>query len=238
VLNLDETIVFQKNYESQGDYFIKAICYTVSAIPFLDIVRSQLSEIELLQLVPGFYLLLVFLSFLILFFASAFLVGLPTTIDVKKDGGTKTTIKIQIRVTSRQSIAFLYSTLCVTFNNIIPLSLDSFDFYNEELSKEIWSFGQVVEIEGTLVSFLSFLSQFPVLIIGYLTTEKSLNRLPQVWRLIVLWSTFLSGILTPTVDGFTQFFFSISTTSLYLMIINIIEKRVNIKFIGFNSINS
>jgi hypothetical protein len=60
MLNLDETLSFQENYESQRDYYLRIFLYSISVIVFIDIVRSQVSEINLLQLIPGFYLLLIF----------------------------------------------------------------------------------------------------------------------------------------------------------------------------------
>ena len=39
-----------------------------------------------------------------------------------------------------------------------------------------------------------------------------------------------AGFITPTIDGYTQLSFAISSVSLYIIIINLLEKRVNVKF--------
>jgi hypothetical protein len=238
MLNLDETLSFQTDYEVQRDYYIKIFLYSICVIIFIDILRSQVAEINLLQLVPGFYLFLLFSSLLILSISSNFLIFFPTTIDAKKDAGTKTINKIQLTTILRLSFFFLYTILFITLNTIIPLSLDSFNIYSENSLENVWSFDEVINLEIILLILLLILSQVPVILISYLTTENNLNKLPEIWRLVILLSIVIAGIITPTIDGYTQFGFSFSSIALYLMIINIIEKRVNIKFIGFNSINS
>nr|AIM52756.1 Sec-independent periplasmic protein translocase [Ochromonas sp. CCMP1393] len=236
MLNLDETLSFQENYESQRDYYLRIFLYSISVIVFIDIVRSQVSEINLLQLIPGFYLLLIFGSLFFLTLTSDFLFGFPTGKDTKKDGGTKTTNKLELIVILRFCFFFLYTTLFISLNSILPLSLDSFNFYTEDSLENVWSFDEVIGLENILLLILIFLSQSPVFLVGYFTTEKIINRLPEFWRLVVLLSIVFAGIVTPTVDGFTQFGIAFISITLYLTIINIIEKRVSIKFIGFNAI--
>lgn len=238
MLNLDETLSFQADYEVQRDYYLKIFLYSIGVIVFIDIVRSQVPEINLLQLVPGFYLFLLFGSLVILSLASDFLFSFPINIDAKKDGGTKTLNKIQRIIISRLSFYFLYTALFISLNSILPLSLDSFNLYSEDSLENVWSFDEVISLENILLVLLIFLSQSPVLIICYLTTEKALNRLPEFWRLVVLLSVVFAGVVTPTIDGYTQFGFAFSSVVIYLTIINIIEKRVNIKFVGFNSLSS
>ena len=63
MLNLDETLDLIKPYNNQRDFYIKAGCYSTGVIVFLDIVRGQVPQINLLQLVPGFYLGLLCLFF-------------------------------------------------------------------------------------------------------------------------------------------------------------------------------
>jgi len=68
MLNLDETLELYNDYILQRDAYIKSILYSAGTITFLDIIRQQVPEINLLQLVPGFYLFLLFTSFLFLVF--------------------------------------------------------------------------------------------------------------------------------------------------------------------------
>jgi hypothetical protein len=69
MLNLDNTIKIISNYNIQTDLLLKIISYLGGIVVFLEIVRSQVTEINLLQLVPGFYFFLLFISlfFLVIF---------------------------------------------------------------------------------------------------------------------------------------------------------------------------
>ena len=66
MLNLDETIDTNAAYITQRDLYLRGFLYSLGVVVFIDIVRSQVAEINLLQLIPGFYLILLFISFLLL----------------------------------------------------------------------------------------------------------------------------------------------------------------------------
>jgi hypothetical protein len=59
MFNLDEPLVINNSYFVQRDLYLKAFLYSFGVIIFIEIVRSQIAEIDLLQLIPGFYLILV-----------------------------------------------------------------------------------------------------------------------------------------------------------------------------------
>ena len=118
------------------------------------------------------------------------------------------------------------------------MSLDFFNSSGEKTLENLWSFDEVLTIETILLYLLLFLSQFPIIIIPFFYNEKDLNLLPVFWRPLGLFLIVLSGFITPTVDGFTQLNFAGSAFSFYLMIINFIEKRMNVKFVGFSSLSS
>jgi len=57
MLNLDETLEITSSYVVQRDLYLKGLVYSFGVIVFIDIVRGQVAEINLLQLMPGFYLI-------------------------------------------------------------------------------------------------------------------------------------------------------------------------------------
>lgn len=238
MLNLDETIIIQSEYLVQKDLYLKAFSYAFGVTVFLDILRSQVPEVNLLQIIPGFYILLVFSSLFCLLVFSDFIFRIPIELDAKKEQGTKTINRIQLITLLKVTFSFLFSTLFIVLNTIIPLSLDSFDSYGENALESLWSFEEVISLESILLFLLLFLSQFPIIITSFLTTEIDISLLQEFWRIIVFVSVIVSGVITPTLDINTQLSFVFFTSIFYLFIINIIEKRVNIKFIGLNSINS
>ena len=81
------------------------------------------------------------------------------------------------------------------------------------------------------------ISQIPISLICTLNTERETNFLPEFWKIVSLVIFIISGFLTPTIDGYTQLSFAFSALSLYLILINLLIKRTDIKFNSLNSIS-
>jgi len=96
--------------------------------------------------------------------------------------------------------------------------------------ENIWSFDEVITLEIILLSILLSLCQIPILFIVSLNNEKEINVLPEYWKTLSFIIFIASGILTPTIDGYTQLSFAFSALSLYLIIIIILTKRLDLKF--------
>jgi len=238
MLNLDETLETISPYLEKKDFLSKFFLSSLGVFSFLDILRKQVPEINLLQLIPGFYFLLLFSSLFYLFTISDLISNLPMKIDLRKADGTKTRNKMSFLISSKLTVFFLIITFLILVTNVLPLSLDSLNSYSQISLESLWSFEEVLNLETILGTFLLLLSQSPCLVSGFLTNEKDVNFLPQIWRIVVFFAVLLAGIITPTVDGFTQVNFSLAVILFYIIIINIIEKRVTVKYIGINSINS
>jgi hypothetical protein len=229
MLNLDETLLIIYNYKIQRDFVIKIFAYLVGIVIFIDTVRSQVAEIDLLQLVPGFYFFLLAISLLFLVSFSNFYIRLSLRGDTKKEVGTKTVkrMKFQLRMKTR---FFLFSLILgILLNTVIPLSLDSFNNSGEKTIENIWSFEEVINLESLLLILLILLSQFPILAISLFTTEKDNVYFPGFWKIVIFVIFVGSGILTPTIDGYTQVSFALSGIFLYILVISIIQKRITTK---------
>lgn len=237
MLNLDETLASKSDYITQRDFYLKIFLYSVGVFVFVEIVRAQIAEVNLLQLVPGFYLVLLFSSLIFLVFMSDFLFRFPIEFDNIKEMGIKTLRKLQLTVLLKISFFFFFVIFFLGITTVLPLSLDSFNFYSENTLENFWSFDEVISLESVLLVLILIFSQLPSLIISYLANEKDAIWFPKFWKINIFASIFLAGILTPTIDGYTQFSFAFFSMVFYLIIINIIEKRMNIKFNGLNSIN-
>lgn len=237
MLNLDETLTVTSSYSTQRDFYIRSLLYSVGVFIFITLLRGQISEINVLQLIPGFYLILLFLSFLFLTFFSDFLFKIPFELDNKKEYGTKTYTRLELTILAKFSI-FLFSIfLFVVVTTILPLSLDSFDSYDEESLENLWSLEEIINLELFLVFIVTFLSQLPSIAIFYLNTEKDSKILPEFWKDFSFLVFLISGVITPTIDGYTQLSFAFSSISLYLIILNMVEKRVTTKFLGSLSLS-
>lgn len=237
MLNLDETLACKSDYIAQRDFYLKVFLCSVGVFTFVEIIRAQIAEINLLQLVPGFYLVLLFSSLLFLVFVSDFLFRFPMEFDNTKEMGVKTLRKLQFTVLFKLSYFFFFFIFFLAASIVLPLSLDSFNSYSENTLENFWSFDEVISLESVLLILLVIFSQFPSAIISCIANEKDTNWFPKFWKINIFISIFLAGVLTPTIDGYTQFSFAFFSMIFYLIILNIIEKRMNIKFNGLNSIN-
>jgi len=64
--------------------------------------------------------------------------------------------------------------------------------------------------------------------------KKNLLVLPKFWKNFSFVVFIIAGVLTPTIDGYTQLGFASSALILSILIINLIEKRLRVKFVGIS----
>jgi len=237
MLNLDETFEINNSYVIQRDLYLRGFLYSSGVIIFIELVRAQVAEVDLLQLIPGFYLIVLFISFLVLLYISDFLLRIPVESDNDKVFGTKTIERAETGISLKLSYFLFYCCLGSSLNSVIPLSLDSFNSYGENTLENIWSFDEVITLEIVLLTILLSLCQIPIIFIVSLNNEKEISVLPEYWKTISFVIFIFSGILTPTIDGYTQLSFAFSALSLYLIIIIILTKRLDIKFNSLKSLS-
>jgi len=72
MFNLEENLIFTLLYNNQIDLVLQIFLYSTSVVIVVDFLREQVPEINLLQLIPGFYIFLLFFSYLFLLFFSQF----------------------------------------------------------------------------------------------------------------------------------------------------------------------
>lgn len=237
MLNLDETLVANSDYCLQKDMYLKGSLYSICPFGFLELLRKQVPEINLIQLIPGFYLVLLFFSFLLLVFLSYLFFEIAFKLDNNRENGTKTLRRFNLKIFLKFGFLFLVSLIVLSLHTIFPLSLDSFESYEARDLETLWSFEEVLNLESVLTSVVSFLSQLPNLTLTTLRTEIESQILPAFWKNFSFLVFFLSGIITPTIDGYTQLSFAFYAISLYFLVINMTEKRLNLKFLGSRSSN-
>jgi hypothetical protein len=229
MLNLEETLSIIPSYLVQRDLYVKAFVYAGGVLVFIDFLRGQISEVNILQLIPGFYFFLLLVSFLFLLVLSNLLIRIPFEIDKQKSWGTKTTTKNEILVLVKFSF-FIFSTgMLIVLNTLIPISLDFFNSTGEKTLENTWSFGEVLGLEIFLLFVLAILFEIPVILILGKYNERTVKIFPQAWKPLSLIIFVLSGVITPTIDGYTQLSLAFAAFSLYLIVITILTKRLNIK---------
>ena len=162
----------------------------------------------------------------------------PSEIDNLKVSGTRVTNKIELNILLKISF-FLFSVLIfIILNSVLPLSLDSFNSSGEKTLDNTWSFSEVLGLELILLLILTIISQVPLFFILNFNTQKVIVVLSQFWKFLIFIITLIAGFLTPTLDGYTQISFALSSFLFYLFIINVLQKRTLLKlniFLPFGS---
>lgn len=230
---LNENFSTEFFYLISIDFYGKFFLFFFGVLLFLEGIRNQISEIDILQLVPGFYFFLCFVLFFLFFFLSEQFLRIPLEIDAVQSIGTKTKNKIELTILLKIAF-FLFSNLfLLMINTILPLSLDYFNNSDEKTLESIWSLDQVIFFELVVFILLVLISQSPLFFIINFNTKKIIKILSRFWKLVILSMTLAAGFLTPTLDGSTQLNFAAFTVSFYLFIVNFLQKKIFIKLNSF-----
>jgi len=114
------------------------------------------------------------------------------------------------------SISLFFTGIYFSFTILIPAALHFFINYGSEIVEPIWSFEQYFDFILILLFSTGLVFQIPIIqiIIGLLEIISSKQML-YYWRYILLLSTIISAILTPSTDPITQILLSIAMLGLY-----------------------
>ena len=68
MLNLDETFEINNTYVVQRDLYLRGFLYSFGVIVFIELVRAQVAEVDLLQLIPGLFNCIIYFIFSVTIF--------------------------------------------------------------------------------------------------------------------------------------------------------------------------
>ena len=106
-------------------------------------------------------------------------------------------------------IIFAYYTL-------IPAALNFFLNYGSDLVEPIWSLDQYLDFIIVLLISTGIAFQVPIIqVLLGLFNIISINQMLSYWRYILLISTVVGAVLTPSVDPITQILLSAAVFALY-----------------------
>lgn len=126
------------------------------------------------------------------------------------------------------SISLFFIGLYFSFTTLIPAALIFFINYGSDIVEPIWSFEQYFDFILILLISTGFVFQIPIIqiIIGLLNIVSS-KQMSFYWKYILLFSTIISAILTPSTDPLTQIILSIAILLLYfigILVLKILNK--------------
>jgi sec-independent protein translocase protein TatC len=179
------------------------------------ILELPISNVKFFQLSPGEYFIsTIKISFYTgLLFSSPFIIG--QLILFLLPGLTKKETKVILPLLLSSLILFGLG-LAFSYYTLIPAALNFFLSYSEEVLEPLWSFDQYFEFILVLFYSTGLAFQIPILqiLIGLLNIVSPIQML-RAWRYVILASTILGAILTPSTDPLTQLLLSLAILLLY-----------------------
>jgi sec-independent protein translocase protein TatC len=179
------------------------------------ILELPVQSVKFFQISPGEYFIsTIKISFYTgLLFSSPFIIG--QLILFLLPGLTKKETKIILPLLLSSLVLFGLG-LAFSYYTLIPAALNFFLIYSEEVLEPFWSFDQYFEFILVLFYSTGLAFQIPILqiLIGLLNIVSAKQMLG-AWRYIILLSTILGAILTPSTDPLTQLLLSSAILLLY-----------------------
>jgi sec-independent protein translocase protein TatC len=179
------------------------------------ILELPIDNVKFFQVAPGEYFIsTIKISFYTgLLFSSPFVVG--QLILFLLPGLTKKETKIILPLLLSSLILFGLG-LAFSYYVLIPAALNFFLNYSEEVLEPFLSFDQYFEFILVLFYSTGLAFQIPIIqiLVGLLNIVTPKQMLG-AWRYIILVSTILGAILTPSTDPLTQLLLSLAILLLY-----------------------
>jgi len=181
----------------------------------VQILELPVSNVKFFQISPGEYFIsTIKISFYTgLLFSSPFAIG--QLILFLLPGLTKKETKIILPLLLGSLVLFGLG-LAFSYYTLIPAALNFFLSYSEEVLEPFWSFDQYFEFILVLFYSTGLAFQIPIIqiLIGLLNIVSAKQMLG-AWRYIILMSTILGAVLTPSTDPLTQLLLSLAILLLY-----------------------
>jgi len=205
----------------QRIFLLFGIVLLLTCIAFIEvkdlvkILELPVQNVKFFQISPGEYFIsTIKISFYTgLLFSSPFVIG--QLILFLLPGLTKKETKIILPLLIGSLILFGLG-LTFSYYTLIPAALNFFFNYSEEVLEPLWSFDQYFEFILVLFYSTGFAFQIPIIqILVGLLNIVSAKQMLGAWRYIILVSTILGAILTPSTDPFTQLLLSSAILLLY-----------------------
>ncbi len=181
----------------------------------VQILELPINNVKFFQVAPGEYFIsTIKISFYTgLLFSSPFAIG--QLILFLLPGLTKKETKIILPLLIGSLVLFGLG-LAFSYYTLIPAALNFFLNYSEDVLEPFLSFDQYFEFILVLFYSTGLAFQIPIIqILVGLLNIVSPKQMLGAWRYIILVSTILGAILTPSTDPLTQLLLSVAILLLY-----------------------
>ena len=219
----DDEMAISEHIEEFSQRFIFCLGILISSILicFTDVkqivkcFQAPAVGIKFLQFAPGeyFFASLKIAGFCGLLISSPFLLYQVFLYVVP--GMTKKEREILLPVTLSSGFLFLIG-LIFSYFFLVPAALNFFITYGSEIIEPFWSFDQYFDFIAVLIFTTGLAFQVPIVqvilgVLGIISGQKMLSA----WKYVVIGSTTLAAIITPSIDPITQLLMSSALLILY-----------------------
>jgi sec-independent protein translocase protein TatC len=221
--NVTLELPFSEHIEElrQRIFFLFWVILSLTCVAFIDIkslvkiLELPISNVKFFQVAPGEY----FISTIKISFYTGLLFSSPVVISqlilFLLPGLTKKETKIILPLLLGSLFLFGLG-LAFSYYTLIPAALNFFLNYSEEVLEPLWSFDQYFEFILVLFYSTGLAFQIPIIqILVGLLNIVSAKQMLGAWKYIILISTILGAILTPSTDPLTQLLLSVAILMLY-----------------------
>lgn len=205
----------------QRSFHIFWIILILTCVAFFEVkelvkfLELPVNNVKFFQLSPGEY----FVSTVKISFYTGLLFGSPFAVGqiilFLLPGLTEKETKIILPLLL-SSLVLFGTGLVFSYYVLIPAALNFFLTYSDEVIEPLWSFDQYFEFILVLFYTTGLAFQIPIIqILLGLLNIISPKQMVKVWRYVVLISTIIGAILTPSTDPLTQLLLSLAILFLY-----------------------
>ena len=205
----------------QRIFLVFGIIFLFTCLSFIEvkslvrILELPVNNVKFFQISPGEYFISTLkISFYTgLLFSSPFLIG--QLILFLLPGLTQKETRIVLPLLLSSLVLFGLG-LAFSYYTLVPAALNFFLNYSQEVLEPFWSFDQYFEFILVLFYSTGLAFQIPILqiLIGLLNIVSPKQML-SAWRYVIIFSTILGAILTPSTDPLTQLLLSLAILLLY-----------------------
>ena len=221
--NVTLELPFSEHIEElrQRIFLLFWVILLLTSVAFIEVknlvkfLELPINNVKFFQVAPGEYFIsTIKIAFYTgLLFSSPFVIG--QLILFLLPGLTKKETRIILPLLLGSLVLFGLG-LAFSYYTLVPAALNFFLNYSEEVLEPFWSFDQYFEFILVLFYSTGLAFQIPILqILVGLLNIVSAKQMLGAWRYIILLSTILGAILTPSTDPLTQLLLSMAILLLY-----------------------
>ena len=197
----------------------------VKDISFL--LKQPAIGIKFLQLAPGEY----FFSSIKISSYTGFIISSPFIIYQITlfilPGLTTKEVRVFLPILI-SSISLFFTGIYFSFKILVPAALHFFINYGSDVVEPIWSFEQYFDFTAALLLSTGLAFQIPIIqvMVGLLKIISSKQML-YYWKYVLLLSTIIGAVLTPSTDPITQILLSVAILALYfigIIVLKLLDK--------------